>query len=113
MFLSMMALAAVQAEATPKDALFNDLRCMVVMFVLADSTDDAESKLGAMTAASYYVGRIDGRFPGTNLVAEIQKAGNTLAEGDLQPVIEDCANAVTARMENIKTEAQGASQSGE
>jgi len=82
---ALLALAAPQAAAPVE----TDLRCYRLMAELARAEDPAARRLG-LTAAQYFLGRIDAAAPGTDL-ARIAP----VAESERAPLMRRCGDALS------------------
>ena len=84
--LLLLAFAAAPVGARPSEAL--DLRCYRLMAELAEHEDARIRQMG-MTAAHYFLGRIDAHSPG----ADLDAAGG---EEPREPLLRACGEAMGA-----------------
>ena len=91
--LVFLALAAAPVQAQPAEPL--DLRCYRLMAELAEDEDPRVRQMG-MTAAHYFLGRLDASSPG----AELGAAG---AGEPREPLLRACGDAMGAAGRDFRT----------
>ena len=107
----LVLLATVAAQAmTPTAAHDADLRCLFAYsFALGRMSEDPatteQQKTEVTTIVMYYLGKLDGRRPGTDLVREMNRITNDAGylEKGLKPDIDRCGAEVTGRANYLQS----------
>ena len=88
---AVLGLSAGSAQAEVKGADLADMQCLALVAYLggqaAEGTDEQAGLVGGMM---YYLGRLEGRSPDTDWLAELGQFLITLEESDLQAVAPRC-----------------------
>jgi hypothetical protein len=87
------ALSAGSACAADEAAARRDLRCVLVVGIIAGAAQDSASdttKQGLVASIGYYLGRLKGRDPGIDLTARISAEARGLKLADLQAEAARC-----------------------
>lgn len=95
-----LAISATPASAQVKPADEADLQCLAAMtFVLGvlsenepSTSGDLENVAAIAAAASYYLGRLEGRTPTENWGRRLMVYANSHSIEELEPHIERCGN---------------------
>jgi hypothetical protein len=106
MMKRLLGLAAICAIAAPglaqADDLHSDLRCVILMNVLAQQKDQPQAAAFAGEATIYYVGRIDGRGMGAQLKDLLAAEAKTLNKAIAQSEADRCALGFKQRGEQMR-----------
>ncbi|MGE3692355.1 MAG: hypothetical protein AB7F98_13345 [Novosphingobium sp.] len=107
--LVLLAAAAAQAMSAPP-AHDADMRCLFAYsFALGRMSEDAATtelqKTEVTTIVMYYMGKLDGRRPGTDLAGELRRITEDSGYLDkgLKPDLDRCGAEVTDRANYLQT----------
>lgn len=98
--LSICALPPAAKADSANTQTVADAQCMVIGAHLSASSDPQQRVPGQMILM-YYLGRIDGRSPHTDLTGLIQSQTQRMSESDLKAAANRCGKEFSARGEDI------------
>ena len=91
-----LAAACSQGGAPNDEGTAFDLRCFLVLGQMAES-GPADTRTQALTAAIYFLGRIDGRDPEFDLEARSESEGAALRGPDAEQLVQRCGAEMQRR----------------
>lgn len=105
----LLALAAPLAAAPLDNASHNDVRCVAVL-ALAANTAEGDQLTGLAFETFYYIGRLDGRVPTLDLEAALRQEAVRLTPADQKQLLDSCTAQYLKRAQDVQ--AIGKSMSG-
>jgi hypothetical protein len=105
-------LAAGSARAQPKAPDPQDLQCLVVTFIMADSKDEGTKAAGAL-GAFFYLGKIQGKTPGADLDKPIMDLAGNLSANDIKAYGERCGAELKAEGQAVSALGQRLQKAGQ
>jgi hypothetical protein len=101
------AAALLISAAPPQDAASTaDFQCLIASFAVVGMDEDKKAAEGGMIMSLYYLGKIDGRFPGFNLEPAVKAAAERLTDAELPALIARCADEFGKRGEYLSAMGQ-------
>ncbi len=85
--VAVLLLAGASPAGDPNDP---DLRCLALVS-MAVTQADGEQKAGLIAGVMYYFGRIDGRSPGYDLQAGVQRVAAAMTPDQSKAELQRCA----------------------
>ncbi len=97
---SLMAPGALaQAQPAQDAAIRDDLRCLAVLAVLAQSP---EQTLPGMLGGAYYLGRLESRMTEEELAKRVVAEARTMTQADAQTTMNRCAADLQASGQRLQ-----------
>lgn len=82
--------------APPRGELLSDIQCVIVGARLSESSDGSR-RLSAGMLMIYYLGRIDGRFPNSNVGRLIEDEVTKMTSSEFQDATRRCSAQFSAK----------------
>jgi hypothetical protein len=100
--LALAATPALAARAdTADDPSTADLKCLIVGFTMAQSTDPTQADAGKIVSF-YYLGRLDGRDPSYDLEGRLVEVSSHMTPDEIRAAATRCGAALQARGQSIQ-----------
>ena len=102
MIRRLLVAAALSAAPVPLPAAppakenARDMRCLIVSFDLA-SAKDKELETAGLLASQYFLGRLDGRSPGTDFEALLVREAERMTEAQKAELTASCLKQIEDR----------------
>ena len=100
------------AAPAPDDETAGDLRCMVVSLQLM-SAQDAQTRASGFSAMMYYLGRLDGHAPGTDLEQSLADTVDAMTAEQAKAEAQRCGQTLIDRGKVLTDVGQGLIKRGE
>jgi len=95
---SLLAASALSAGApAPVPETRDDLRCFLIMALLADTSEEGKGKEAAIAGTLYFLGKLDGRAPGLDLEAAATAELAAMTEAEFQGQKTGCISLLEQR----------------
>jgi hypothetical protein len=100
------ATAAPAQAQSPTADLDDDLRCLALISA-ALSQMEADRQGPMVAGVMYFVGRVDGRAPGTDLRTELQRIASTLTDEKIATEGQRCSAILTEKGQMLQAVGAG------
>lgn len=97
---SLLAALSAAAVAAPSDDA-DDVRCLIVAAELGDSKDKELEQAGSIMTM-YYLGKLDGRSPGTDLEALVARQASAMGEEEKERLLIACSAQLELRGKQLE-----------
>ena len=97
---SILAAVSMAALAAPGDDA-DDVRCLIVAAEMSDSKDKDLEEAGSIMTM-YYLGKLDGRSPGTDLEALVLRQASGIREDDKERLLIACSAQLELRAKQLQ-----------
>jgi hypothetical protein len=111
--LSLATAVQAQSQAQPRPEDEADLQCLAGMtYVLGimprdESQESADAVASIVGAASYFLGRLEGRSPGINWGERLANFGNSHTVEEIEPHLARCADEFAERTAALEESQRG------
>ena len=98
-YVSLFVALAFYVVATPASAqsTASDAKCLIVSNVFAKAATDPKAREAAKLASFFYLGRLDGRVPVSQLEAALIAQQKGLTAANAGPVMNECNQFIARR----------------
>jgi hypothetical protein len=101
--LACAACCALWTSSVAAQPAHNDVQCLLVSNLFAQSGKDAKAKTVGQAGAFFYLGRVDGRMSADRLKAAVQEQQKTLKAANAAAIMTRCARRMETSVRSIQS----------